>query len=162
VILIAGIGNIFLGDDAFGVEVLRELTTLDWPDDVHVKDFGIRGFDLAYALMDEKYETVIMVDALPRGEAPGSIYVIEPELKAIDDAGETTLETHGMNPMKVLELVRAMGGSFHRILIVGCEPESFGEEEGRMGLSPCVQAAVPAAVETVQTLVSQLRQKTAV
>jgi hydrogenase maturation protease len=162
VILIAGIGNIFLGDDAFGVEVIRELTKLAWPDDVLVKDFGIRGFDLAYALMDEKYETVIMVDALPRGEEPGSTCVIEPDLAAIEGSGEMTFETHGMNPMRVLELVSAMGGTFHRIFIVGCEPESFGGEEGRMGLSPRVTASIPEAVEKVQMLVSLLRQKTAV
>ncbi|MDQ3686285.1 MAG: hydrogenase maturation protease, partial [Acidobacteriota bacterium] len=51
-ILIAGIGNIFLGDDAFGCEVAQRLSGRTLPDEVRVVDFGIRGLDLAYALMD--------------------------------------------------------------------------------------------------------------
>jgi hydrogenase maturation protease len=97
-ILIAGIGNIFLADDGFGVEVVRRLAECGVPEGVEVVDFGIRGLDLAYALMDP-YEALVFVDALPRGEEPGTIYLIGPEVE-----GEATRDTHGMDPVKVIPL----------------------------------------------------------
>jgi hydrogenase maturation protease len=156
-ILIAGIGNIFLGDDGFGCEVLRRLGERALPDGVRAVDFGIRGFDLAYALMDG-YDVTIFVDATPRGGAPGTLYTIEPDLDEIDsiDAPGMMVETHGMNPMKVLAMVKAMGGGFKRILLVGCEPETFGPEEGQMGLSRPVEAAVIEAVVVVESLVAKI------
>jgi hydrogenase maturation protease len=157
--LIAGIGNIFLGDDAFGCEVVKELTRRVWPEGVRIVDFGIRGFDLAYALLEE-YDMVILVDATPRGEAPGTLYTIETDLNQIEsiDSGGAVVETHGMNPLKVLGMVKSMGGKFQKILLVGCEPETFGPEEGQMGLSSVVQAAVPQAVAIVARLVETHRQ----
>src|ERR1700683_2211821 len=143
-ILVAGIGNIFLGDDAFGVEVVKRLTNL--PDSVHVTDFGIRGFDLAYAIMDG-YETTILVDAVPRGGAPGTIYLIEPDARDLEsvEVGTDSFQAHGLNPLTVLALVKAMGGEFKRVLVVGCEPDSLddGDEGGRMSLSTPVEAAIP-------------------
>lgn len=160
-ILIAGIGNIFLGDDAFGCEVVRRLTTRPQPEDVRVRDFGIRGLDLVYALLDEP-ETVILVDAVPRGGPPGMVYVIEPDLSHLGDAEALLVETHGMDPVKVLRMAQAMGGRFHRVLLVGCEPESFSledEGEGRMGLSAPVEAAVDEAVNVIESLVSDICAK---
>lgn len=157
-ILIAGIGNIFLGDDAFGVEVIRQLANVSFPDSVRVKDYGIRGFDLAYALMDG-YETAILVDATPRGGAPGTLYLIEPDPQELQDisAGVESFEAHGLDPVKVLALVRAMGGEFNRVLVVGCEPGSIDDEEGgRMGLSGPVEAALPEAVKMIESLVAKL------
>ena len=156
--LIAGIGNIFLGDDAFGCEVIKELNRRIWPDDVRIVDFGIRGFDLAYALLEE-HQVVILVDATPRGERPGTLYTIEPAMNEIEsnDSGGA-VETHGMNPLKVLGMVKSMGGKFKKILLVGCEPETFGPEEGQMNLSSVVQAAVPQAVEIIERLVQQFHQ----
>jgi hydrogenase maturation protease len=153
-ILVACIGNIFLGDDGFGVEVAKQLLTRKLPDDVCVVDFGIRGFDLAYALLDS-YEVTIFVDATPRGEAPGTLYVIEPDLNEVNqgDAQAMMVETHGMNPMKVLSMARSMGGEFKRVLLVGCEPATLGPEEGQMGLSEPVQAAVSEAVQLLETLI---------
>src|SRR5215510_4742692 len=134
-ILVAGIGNIFLGDDAFGCEVVKELSQRFWPDNVRIVDFGIRGFDLAYALLDG-YDVTIFVDATARGKEPGTLYVIEPDLNEVceSDAQSMMVETHGMNPMKVLSMVRSMGGQLQRILLVGCEPATLGPEEGQMGL----------------------------
>lgn len=156
-ILVAGIGNIFLGDDAFGVEAVRRLGGL--PDSVRVGDFGIRGFDLAYAIMDG-YEITMLVDATPRGGLPGTLYVIEPDARELEsiDAGPDSFEAHGLNPLKVLALVRAMGGEFNRVLVVGCEPESLGDDEegGRMGLSAPVEAAIPEAVKMIESLVAKL------
>ena len=155
-ILVAGIGNIFLGDDAFGCEVVKRLAGRAWPDNVKVIDFGIRGFDLAYALLDG-YDVTILVDATPRGETPGTLYTIEPEvdeIASIEGQG-VVVETHGMNPMKVLSMVKSMGGEFRKILLVGCEPATFGPEEGQMGLSEPVEAAVDAAVEIVESLVTR-------
>jgi hydrogenase maturation protease len=156
-ILIAGIGNIFLGDDAFGSEVARRLMQRELPDEVRVVDYGIRGFDLAYALMDG-YEVTIFVDATPRGDVPGTLYVIEPDLSELDEIDEQgmMIETHGMNPMKVLAMVKAMGGAFKRILVVGCEPAPLESEEGFMGLSEPVEAAVGEAVEMVESLVAKI------
>src|SRR5579864_6126066 len=123
VVLVAGIGNIFLGDDGFGVEVVKRLAGSKLPRGVRVADFGIRGFDLAYALQDG-YETTILVDACPRGEAPGTLYVVEPDPNALDagDAPQGVVETHGMNPMNVLRMAKAMNGGMKKILLVGCEP----------------------------------------
>lgn len=154
-ILIAGIGNIFMGDDAFGCEVARRLAARALPDCVRVVDFGIRGFDLAYALMDGPAVTVF-VDATPRGGEPGTLYTIEPDLEELDGAQTMMVETHGMNPMKVLGMVKSMGGEFKRILLVGCEPQTFGPEEGHMGLSEPVEAAVDEAVRVVESLVEKL------
>ena len=156
-ILVAGIGNIFLGDDAFGVEVVRRMAGLKLPESVRVSDFGIRGFDLAYALQDG-YETTILVDACPRGQAPGTLYVIEPDLKVLDDpeAPQATVEAHAMNPMSVLRMARAMNIEVKNVLLVGCEPETLGGEEGQMGLSAPVEAAVDEAVKLVESLVNRI------
>ncbi|HEY0547745.1 MAG TPA: hydrogenase maturation protease [Pyrinomonadaceae bacterium] len=156
-ILIAGIGNIFLGDDGFGCEVLKRLMLRTWPESVRVFDFGIRGFDLAYALMDG-YDVTIFVDATPRGGEPGTLYTIEPDLNELEelDAQSMMVETHGMNPMKVLAMVKAMGGEFKRLLLVGCEPQTFGPEEGLMGLSDPVEAAVTEAVGIVESLITKI------
>ena len=155
-ILIAGIGNIFLGDDAFGCEVLKHLSRRAWPENVRVVDFGIRGFDLAYALLSG-FELAILVDATPRGEAPGTLYAIEPDLGELAtlDANAMAVETHGMNPAKVLSMVKSMGGQLNKVILVGCEPETFGPEEGLMGLSQAVANAVPEAVKMVETLVTK-------
>jgi hydrogenase maturation protease len=154
VILVACLGNIFLGDDGFGVEVARELAKRPLPPDVVVKDFGIRGLDLAYALLDHSGLT-ILVDACPRGGSPGTAYLIEPEMT--DSAEPIGLpETHSMNPMRVLEMVKSMGGAPRHVLLVGCEPLDFGpENEGRMGLSDPVNAAVSEAVAIIERLIEQ-------
>ena len=157
-ILIAGIGNIFLADDGFGVEVVKKLAGRELPEGVEVVDFGIRGLDLAYALQDD-YETVVFVDASPRGEEPGTVYLIEPE---IEDGGEVSLDTHGMDPVKVLRLARAMGGKMPKTLVVGCEPQNIlnGEayDDMLMGLSEPVEAAVEQAAKLVESLVEEMHQ----
>ncbi len=158
-ILIAGIGNIFLGDDAFGCEVARALCKRELPENVRVVDFGIRGFDLAYALMDDGYDATIFVDATPRGDAPGTIYVIEPDLDELDklDQNDVAIDTHNMNPLKVLAMVKTLGGTFGKIILVGCEPAFTGEEDiGFMGLSEPVEAAIETAVETVESVIAMI------
>jgi hydrogenase maturation protease len=159
-ILVAGIGNIFLGDDAFGVEVARLLGNRKLPEAVRVVDFGIRGFDLAYALQDG-YETTILVDACPHGEAPGTLYVIEPDLKSLDDptAPQAVVEGHAMNPVNVLRMARAMNIELKNVLLVGCEPETLGGEEGQMGLSAVVEAALEEAVELVESLIGKVLEE---
>jgi hydrogenase maturation protease len=154
-VLVVGIGNVFLGDDGFGVEVVKRLAGRELPAGVEVKDFGIRGMDLAYALQDD-YELVVFVDATPRGGEPGTVYLIEPE---IEDDGEVTLDTHGMDPVKVLKLSRALGAKPTRTLVVGCEPQVVlgGEnyDEMLMELSEPVRAAVDEAVGLVESLVDE-------
>jgi hydrogenase maturation protease len=159
-ILVACIGNIFLGDDAFGVEVAKRLAQRELPDEVRVVDFGIRGFDLVYALMDG-YDATIFVDAIQRGESPGTLYVIEPDLEELDESGEQAVmvETHGMHPLKVLRMARSMGAEFKQILLVGCEPETFGPEEGQMGLTAPVEAAVDEAVKLIESLIATILEE---
>lgn len=146
-VLVAGIGNIFLADDAFGVEVVRRLAAGTLPEGVSVQDFGIRGFDLAYAMM-EPWDLVILVDAAQRGGAPGTLYVIERE-EDLEPTKQAALEPHGMDPVRALDLVRALGGTPPRVRVVACEPEDLGGAEGRMGLSAAVAAAISPAVQLV-------------
>jgi hydrogenase maturation protease len=153
-VLIAGIGNIFLGDDGFGVEVARRMMAGPHRGSVRVVDFGIRGFDLVYALQDG-FDTTILVDAYPHGQKPGTVTVIEPDVAEPDESVEF-VQPHAMNPLNVLRMVRAMNGSERRVLLVGCEPLDVGGDEGRMGLSPVVEAAVDEAVAKIKTLVEQI------
>jgi hydrogenase maturation protease len=152
-ILVAGVGNVFWGDDGFGVEVVHRLSERPLPAGVEVVDFGIRGYDLAYALLDG-YEYAVLVDALPRGEPPGTVRVLEPDLEALPALSSP--DGHAMGPDRVLALVRELGGRPPRLLVVGCEPASLGGEEGAMGLSPPVTAAVDEAVRTVERLLDEL------
>ena len=154
-ILVAGIGNIFLGDDGFGVEVAKRLSTHEFGPAVKVVDFGIRGFDLAYALQDG-YETTVLVDAYPNGQEPGAVSLIEPDLSKLDEVQQGVVETHGMNPLNVLRMAKTMNASLKKVLLVGCEPATFGGEEGQMGLSGPVEAAVDEAVSMIASVVSKI------
>lgn len=155
-VLIAGVGNVFLGDDGFGVEVAKRLAGRALPEGVEVVDFGIRGMDLAYALHDD-YELVVFVDATPRGGEPGTVYLLEPEIE--EDRG-VTLDTHGMDPVKVIKLSRALGAPPTRTLVVGCEPQLVvgGEDydDMLMELSEPVRAAVEEAAKLVESLVERI------
>jgi len=156
-LLVAGVGNIFLGDDAFGVEVIRRLSQR-LPEGAIVKDFGIRSYDLAFALMDD-WDLVILVDALPRGGAPGTLYTLEPELP---QQGETpaTLDAHFMNPWAVLQLAGALGGKPPRMLVVGCEPETVEPDpDGKIGLSTPVGRAVEEAIRVIEDLIERKRNE---
>jgi len=158
-ILVAGIGNIFQGDDAFGCEVVRELAGRALPTSVRLFDFGIRGMDLTYALMDNP-DLAILIDATQQGEAPGTLYTIEPDVD--DDGACVALETHSMNPVQVVRTARAMGARPGRILLVGCEPGDLGGEEGWIGLTPPVKAALNEAADMVQTLIQKKLQEAVV
>jgi hydrogenase maturation protease len=156
-VLVAGIGNVFLGDDGFGVALAGRLARRELPAGVEVVDFGIRGMDLALAMQDD-YAAVVLLDATPRGEPPGTLYVIEPELPG-EDAG---LDAHGMDPVKVLALARAMGGAPPRTLVVGCEPAtrmSADSEEIVAALSEPVRGALDEAVRLVESLLAELITK---
>jgi hydrogenase maturation protease len=147
-ILIAGIGNIFLGDDGFGVEVAQRLSR-DPPPGAEVADFGIRGLHLAYALL-EGCDLLIAIDAMPRGELPGTLYVLEPE--SPERLPPRTADAHGMNLSAVFARVLQLGGKLPAVRIIGCEPASVEE---RLGLGPEVASAVPEAVRTVRRLVER-------
>ena len=157
-ILVAGIGNIFFGDDAFGCEVVRALIRRPLPESVRVRDFGISGYDLAYAILDG-YDATILVDAVPRGQAPGTVYLIEPDTAPTDEETEIA-NGHSLTPASVLQMVRSMGAEPHGIYLVGCEPSILESEEGEMGLSEIVQAAVSPAIEIIEKLIRDLLGKT--
>lgn len=149
-ILVAGIGNVFLGDDGFGVEVVRRLAGRPLPPNVAVKDFGIRGYDLAFAL--DTADTIILVDAVSRGEVPGTLYTIEPDGEDLGGAAEG-LDAHAMDPVQVLRLAKQMNVLSGKVLLVGCEPETFGpKNEGAMGLSRVVEASVDPAVNLIEAM----------
>ncbi len=151
--LIACLGNIFLGDDGFGVEVARRLAAEDLPDGTRLTDYGIRGMHLAYDLA-EGWDTTILVDAASRGGTPGSVYVIEPEPRQPPAegglAGNMLFDAHGMQPDVLLGMAGMLGAEAGRVLVVGCEPASVAEG---IGLSAPVAAAVNEAARVVMDLV---------
>jgi hydrogenase maturation protease len=149
--MVAGIGNIFLGDDAFGVELARRLTAETLPDGVRVADYGIRGMHLAYDLLDMAPDTTILLDAVARGGEPGTIYVLEIQSGDVPGIEPSAVDAHGMAPDAVLALLDNLGGSAGRTLLVGCEPASTEEV---IGLSTTVAAAVDRAVGVVMDLLT--------
>jgi len=157
--LVAGIGNIFMGDDGFGCAVAEHVSRCEVPVGVDVVDFGIRGVDLSYALMDG-YEVVILIDTVDRGEAPGTVYLIEPE---IGDAGaeqpaqrEPLMAPHDMDPASVLRFIATLDQRRPRVLMVCCQPQFLGGQHGHMGLSDVVAGAVEKAVAEVLDLLDDL------
>jgi hydrogenase maturation protease len=152
-VLIAGIGNVFLGDDGFGVAVVDRLSRAELPAWVRVADYGIRGMDLAYELAD--YELAILVDAVPRGGPPGTVYMIEAALENL----EPTLDTHGMDPVKVLSLAQELGQVPARVVVVGAEPQrviSPDADQVVVELSEPVRAAVDEAVRAIESVLDEL------
>lgn len=148
-VLVAGVGNIFLGDDGFGSEVARRLATRTVPDHVRVTDYGIGGIHLAYDLLDE-VELLVLVDALPRGVEPGTVSLVE---VTSDDTAFSggTVDSHAMDPVTVFTSLRGLGGTVPPTVVVGCEPADVGE---RMGLSPAVEAAVEPTIERILELLA--------
>ncbi|MFF0342765.1 hydrogenase maturation protease [Kribbella sp. NPDC004875] len=145
-ILVAGLGNLFCTDDAFGVEVVRRLAARSWPPGVEIQDFGIRGIHLAYQLL-EPYELVVLIDAVHRDAPPGTLYVIEAE--PVEETAEASMDAHDLSPDAVLSLVPQLGGTLGRVVVVGCEPADL---DAGMELTP----AVAGAVEQAATLVTEL------
>jgi hydrogenase maturation protease len=155
-VLVAGIGNIFLSDDGFGIEVANRLAAQPLPPGVRVADFGIRGVHLAYELLDG-YDGLVLIDAMPMGEPPGTIAVIEPDADGdeVPDDEAPVVDAHSMNPEVVLATLARLGGSVPRIYVVGCQPASLEED---IGLSPPVAAAVDGAVELCRQLIDEIVQ----
>jgi hydrogenase maturation protease len=154
-VLVAGIGNVFLGDDGWGVALADRLARRELPAGVDVVDYGIRGMDLAYAMADGGYDAVVLLDAAPRGDAPGTIYLIEPEI----DATDVVIDTHGMDPAKVIGLVHGIGAEPPRTLVVGCEPANClgaDTEEFVVELAEPVRAALSEAERLVESLLDEL------
>jgi len=154
-ILVAGIGNIFMGDDAFGSEVARRLMDEGLPAEVQVTDFGIRSYDLAYALMDG-YDVTILVDATSQRQSPGTVYLIEPDRGQLDQIDEMMGDPHSMSPENVLRMLRTLGSTPGKLYLIGCEPAILDVEDGRIGLSEVVEAAIPQAIELIKSLVHDL------
>jgi hydrogenase maturation protease len=164
-LLIAGLGNIFKGDDAFGVEAIKRLSGRAWPAGVDVVDFGINGIDLTYALLDD-YDQAVLIDTFHQDGAPGTLYAIEPDLAETDrgvDPADLTLTPHDLDPAKVLRMVKALDGRCREMILIGCEPADFGDElEGKMGLSEPVAAAIDEAVRLVESLINVGQHKRSV
>jgi hydrogenase maturation protease len=154
-VLVAGIGNVFQSDDAFGVEVASRLSEQSLPTGARVEDFGIRGVHLAYELLGG-YDGLVIIDALPMGEPPGTLAIIEPEPDGGTTGGGDVLEVvdaHTMSPDVVLGTLHRLGGSVEKIFVIGCQPANLHDG---MGLSPAVAAAVDDAAEMCRQLVSEL------
>ena len=148
-ILVAGVGNVFLRDDAFGVEVVRLLVERPQPPGVQIRDYGIRGVHLVYELLDG-YDLFVLVDAAPRGEAPGTVSVLEVELPSPE--AQPVIDAHSLTPDAIFGLLSSLGGHSGRNLVVACEP---AEVDAGMGLSDPVQEALPHAVRAVEEILAQ-------
>ena len=155
-VLVAGVGNVFLGDDAFGVELARELLRGPALPQVTVRDFGTRGLDLAYTLLDG-FDALLLLDTLARGHAPGTLTVLEPDF-ARSEATEALLgPAHGVDPCRVFALLRELGGRAPVTRLLGCEPLSFGSQERPMlELSPPVRDALSKALPLARRLIAEL------
>lgn len=149
-ILIACIGNIFLGDDGFGVAVAEQLLQRENPTNIYIKDFGIRGFDLGMTLA-ENYDCVILVDAMPRGGKAGDVYLLEPDLQEL--AANTQMVAHELTPMRALAMGKSFGAKYEQVFIVGCEPLNLDEQ---LGLSEVVQNSIPTAISLIDSLVEKI------
>jgi hydrogenase maturation protease len=149
-ILVAGIGNIFLGDDGFGPEVMRHVVGRGLGADVHPVDYGIRGMHLAYDLLEE-WHALVLVDALPNRGAPGALHVFEADHETL--CSSAGLEAHSMDPAAVFATLSALGGTAPKTIVIGCEVENI--DEG-MGLSEPVAAAVPVAVAAINDVLADL------
>lgn len=154
-VLVAGVGNVFLGDDGFGVEVVNRLARRPLPDNVRVMDVGIRGLHLAYELLDG-VDRLILVDAAQRGETPGTVSVLRVVAPARPTA-ITPMDAHDMSPDTVLALVHSLGGSLGEVLVVTCEPADL---DANLGLSEVVQAGVAPAVAAVERLLGGTKEAT--
>lgn len=150
-VLVAGVGNVFCGDDGFGVAVVERLSRERLPDGVEVRDYGIRGVHLAYQMLDP-YDLVVLVDTMQRDGEPGTVYVVEPEPPAEPESAgaEVLMDAHDMTPDAILALVPKLGGTIGPVLVVGCEPEDLGPG---MELSEPVARSVDEAVGVVKRLV---------
>lgn len=152
-VLIAGAGNIFHADDGFGVEVAQRLARRPLPPGVAVRDFGIRGFDLALELI-APYQAVVLVDACARGAPPGTVSLVEPDAPPPASAA---FDAHTLHPLAVMRLARSLGAPVARVLLVACEPARLEPaDDGDCGLSPPVAAAVPVAIDMIVGLVERL------
>jgi hydrogenase maturation protease len=147
-ILVAGVGNVFLRDDAFGVEVVRLLTERPHPPEVQIRDYGIRGVHLVYELLNG-YDLFVLVDAAPRGQVPGTVSVLEVDLAAVD--AQPVIDAHSLTPDAVFGLLSSLGGHPGRSLVVACEP---AEVDAGMGLSDPVREALPHAVRAVEEILA--------
>lgn len=152
-LLIAGIGNVFLSDDGFGVEVVRRLGTMSLGEDVDVVDFGIRGVHLAFELADGRYDAVILVDAVAKGGEPGTLYVIEPDM-TIGALQSAVSDAHSLTPDAVLSWIRQIGATPLRLVVLGCEPDTTEES---MELSTPVANSIDVAIQMVRALVSEMK-----
>jgi hydrogenase maturation protease len=148
-ILVAGVGNVFLRDDAFGVEVVRLLAERPQPPGVQIRDYGIRGVHLVYELLDG-YDLFVLVDAAPRGEVPGTVSVLEVELPS--PQAQPVIDAHSLTPDAIFGLLSSLGGHSGRNLVVACEP---AEVDAGMGLSDPVREALPHAVRAVEEILAQ-------
>jgi hydrogenase maturation protease len=148
-ILVAGVGNVFLRDDAFGVEVVRLLAERPQPPGVQIQDYGIRGVHLVYELLDG-YDLFVLIDAAPQGEAPGTVSVLEVELPSPE--AQPVIDAHSLTPDAIFGLLSSLGGHPGRNLVVACEP---AEVDAGMGLSDPVREALPHAVRAVEEILAQ-------
>lgn len=155
-VLVAGVGNIFLGDDGFGPEVVRHLGAPEQPplpEPVRLVDYGIRGLHLSYDLLGG-YSALIIVDAMPGLGQPGEIRVVavDPDdVPASDGPDPHSTDPHSMDPMAVLSGLPSLGGVLPPTYVVGAQPANL--EEG-IGLSDPLRAAVPVAGAAIRELLA--------
>lgn len=159
-VLVAGIGNVFFGDDGFGVEVATRLAARGGlGPGVEVVDIGIRGVHLAYQLLDG-WDGLVLIDAVHRDGPPGTLHRLEHTFDlAADEPAGVAMDGHDMSPDVVLGLLRDLAlatgvtDPVRRVLVLGCEPAVL---DAGIGLSDPVAAAVEPAVAAAGELVAML------
>lgn len=152
-ILIAGVGNIFHGDNGFGSEVIRELNELEFPEEVTVQDFGTNSYDLAYALAND-YDLKILVDVIPHEKAPGTVSLIELDLSCLNEQASGATDPQALDPVSLFQMARSIGDLEGEFYIVGCEPACLPDDNARVALSAPVRSAIPEAIKIILFLVA--------
>jgi hydrogenase maturation protease len=155
-ILVAGIGNAWMGDDGFGAEVVKRLGEVELPRGVAVMDFGTGGLNLAYEVM-RGYDALLILDISEQGGTPGTLYVIEADVDSVEAGIEDgdTLNPHGMDPKTMLRFVKSIGAWPGKVVVIACEPQTVAEIGFQ--LSESVAGALEPAVKLVLDTIAELQ-----
>jgi hydrogenase maturation protease len=155
-ILVAGIGNAWMGDDGFGAEVVKRLGEVELPRGVAVMDFGTGGLNLAYEVM-RGYDALLILDISEQGGTPGTLYVIEADVDSVEAGIEDgdTLNPHGMDPKTMLRFVKSIGAWPGKVVVIACEPQTVAEIGFQ--LSESVAGALEPAVKLVLDTIGELQ-----
>lgn len=145
-VLVAGFGNLLLGDDGFGIAVLRALGAEPLPPEVETMEVGTGGMELVFGLMSG-CRKLIVVDVVRRGHPPGTMYVFRPSEADLALAPDQSIDPHFAEPTRAMKMAKKLGYLPEDVTVVGCEP---GSCELDLTLSPPVREAVEQAAGKIR------------